>query len=217
MPYFFITMKNKNNITLSTKVVEDFIWMSLRYCIGRHTGAAANHANTIMQIMHNYSHCFTKERKQLIIDDIRKEINQVLAFQKNVCLDTHSEKDIFSFLFYSIEENEDTTNFIYTIDDTKMRLLREKRLVNSIKPWESFESLYLDLINWVKLANYLDEDTYYKVTTEYQGKTEEHICYAYPMKIGNSYTRVFSSVLEVNDKYIASEYITKVEPINKIN
>ena len=82
---------------------------------------------------------------------------------------------IFSLLFYSIEENEDTTNFIYTIDDTKMKLLKEKRLVNVIKPWESFESLYLDLINWVKLANYLDEDSYYKVTTEYQGKTEEHI------------------------------------------
>lgn len=210
-------MNNSNNIILSSKVVEDFIWMSLRYCIGRHTGAAINHANTIIQVLHNYSHCFNKERKQLIIKDIRREINRILAFQKNICLDTPSEKDIFSFLLYSIEENEDTTNFIYTIDAAKMKLLKEKRLVDSIKPWESFENLYTDLINWVKLANYLDSDTHYKVTTNYQGKIEEHICYAYPMKIGNSYTRVFSSVLEVNDKYIASEYITKVELINKTN
>lgn len=210
-------MNNSNNIILSSKVVEDFIWMSLRYCIGRHTGAAANHANTIMQIMHKYSHKFTKERKQLIIDDIRREINLVLASRKNICLDSYSDNDIFSLLFYSIEENEDTTNFIYTIDANRMRLLKEKRLVDTIKPWESFENLYIDLINWVKLANYLDEDSYYKVTTEYQGKTEEHICYAYPIKIGNSYTRVFSSVLEVSDKYIASEYITKVESINKTN
>lgn len=210
-------MNISNNIILSSKVVEDFIWMSLRYCIGRHTGAAANHANTIMQIMHKYSHKFTKERKQLIIDDIRREINLVLASQKNICLDSYSDNDIFSLLFYSIEENEDTTNFIYTIDTNRMRLLKERRIGDSIKPWESFENLYIDLINWVKLANYLDEDSYYKVTTEYQGKTEEHICYAYPIKIGNSYTRVFSSVLEVNEKYIAPEYITKVEPINKTN
>lgn len=217
MPYFFTTMKNKNDITLSTKVVEDFIWMSLRYCIGRRTGAAIEHANTIMQIMHKYSHKFTKERKQLIIDDIRSEINLVLARQKNICLDSYSDNDIFSLLFYSIEENEDTTNFIYTIDANRMRLLKERRIGDSIKPWESFENLYIDLISWVKLANYLDEDSYYKVTTEYQGKTEEHICYAYPMKIGNSYTRVFSSVLEVSDKYIAPEYMIKVESINKTN
>jgi hypothetical protein len=120
-------------------------------------------------------------------------------------------------LFYSIEENEDTTNFIYTIDANRMRLLKERRIGDSIKPWESFENLYIDLISWVKLANYLDEDSYYKVTTEYQGKTEEHICYAYPIKIGNSYTRVFSSVLEVSDKYIAPEYMIKVEPINRTN
>lgn len=210
-------MNNSNNIILSSKVVEDFIWMSLRYCIGRHTGAAANHANTIMQIMHKYSNKFTKERKQLIIDDIRREINLTLAGKKNICLDSYSDNDIFSLLFYSIEENEDTTNFIYTIDANRMRLLKERRIGDSIKPWESFENLYIDLISWVKLANYLDEDSYYKVTTEYQGKTEEHICYAYPIKIGNSYTRVFSSVLEVSDKYIAPEYITKVEPINQIN
>lgn len=210
-------MNNSNDLILSSKVVEDFIWMSLRYCIGRHTGAAADHANTIMQIMHKYSHKFTKERKQLIIDDIRREINLVLASQKNICLDSYSDNNIFSLLFYSIEENEDTTNFIYTIDANRMRLLKERRIGDSIKPWESFENLYSDLINWVKLANYLDEDTYYKITTEYQGKIEEHICYAYPMKIGNSYTRVFSSILEVSDKYIASEYITKIEPINKTN
>lgn len=210
-------MNNSNNLILSSKVVEDFIWMSLRYCIGRRTGAAAEHANTIMQIMHKYSHKFTKERKQLIIDDIRSEINRVLARQKNICLDSYSDNDIFSLLFYSIEENEDTTNFIYTIDANRMRLLKERRIGDPIKPWESFENLYIDLISWVKLANYLDEDSYYKVTTEYQGKTEEHICYAYPMKIGNSYTRVFSSVLEVSDKYIAPEYMIKVESINRTN
>lgn len=210
-------MNNSNNLILSSKVVEDFIWMSLRYCIGRHTGAAAEHANTIMQIMHKYSHKFTKERKQLIIDDIRREINLVLARQKNICLDSYSDNDIFSLLFYSIEENEDTTNFIYTIDANRMRLLKERRIGDPIKPWESFENLYIDLISWVKLANYLNEDSYYKVTTEYQGKTEEHICYAYPIKIGNSYTRVFSSVLEVSDKYIAPEYMIKVESINRIN
>lgn len=210
-------MKNKNNITLSTKVVENFIWMSLRYCIGRHTGAAICHANTIKQVICDNPNAFSSDSIKRIVDDIRREINMILNGPMNVVMDAYSDLDLFSPLFYSLEENEDTTKYVYTIHEKTGQILKEIRIDKPIHKWESFENLYIDLINWVKLANYLDEDTYYKITTEYQGKIEEHICYAYPMKIGNSYTRVFSSVLEVSDKYIASEYITKVEPINKTN
>lgn len=206
-----------NLITLSTKTVEDLIWMSYRYCIGRRTGVAIDHARTIMDIVHKNPEAFTEEQKMQMVDDIRREINGKLFWARNVVIDMISNLDIFSLLFYNISDEEDTTKFVYTIHEKTGAIHRDVRLVDTIQPEQGFESLYLDLINWVKLANYLDEDSHYKITTEYQDKIEEHICYAYPIKIGNTYIKVFSSVLEVSDRYIAPEYITKVEPINKIN
>ena len=37
-------------ITITNREMEDFIWMSTRYCIGRHTIAAAAHADTIAKV-----------------------------------------------------------------------------------------------------------------------------------------------------------------------
>ena len=213
MPYFFnLKAMDKNNlISLSPKVVEDFIWMSYRYCIGRHTGAAICHANTIKQVIRDSTNAFSDESIQRMVADIRREINMVLSSPMNVVMDSYSELDLFSLLFLCIEENEDTTKFVYNIHERTGEILKERRLDNPIQRWESFESLYIDLIEWVKLANYLDVDSHYKVTVEYNGKQEEHICYAYPMRIGNSYTKVFSSVLEKGNSYISPEYIITVE------
>ena len=214
MPYFFnLKAMDKNNlISLSPKVIEDFIWMSYRYCIGRHTGAAIHHANTIKQVIRDSINTFSDESIQRMVADIRREINMVLSTPMNVVIDSYSELDLFSLLFLCIEENEDTTKFVYNIHERTGEILKERRLDKPIQRWESFECLYLDLIEWVKLANYLDVNSHYKVTVEYNGKQEEHICYAYPVQIGNSYTKVFSSVLEKGNSYISPEYIITVEP-----
>ena len=58
--------KKKNNICLDNKAMEDFIWMSYRYCIGRKTIAAATHADTIREFINNNPVFFTSASFGLI-------------------------------------------------------------------------------------------------------------------------------------------------------
>lgn len=213
MPYFFNLNLMDNLITLSTKTVEDLIWMSYRYCIGRHTGAAINHARTIMNIVHKNPNAFTKEQKMQMVDDIRREINNTLSWSRNVSIDMSSNLDIFSLLFYNIEDEEDTTKFVYTVHEKTGVIHTDTRLVDTIQPWEGFESLYTDLIEWVKLSNWLDTSIHQKVYVDYNGKKEVIICYPYPIKDGNIYSVAYSSVENPFGGYIASEYITQIKPL----
>lgn len=202
-----------NLITLSTKTVEDLIWMSYRYCIGRHTGAAITHARTIMNIVHKNPNAFTKEQKMQMVDDIRREINNTLSWSRNVSMDMSSNLDIFSLLFYNIEDGEDTTKFVYTVHEKTGAIHTDTRLVDTIQPWEGFESLYTDLIEWVKLSNWLDISIHQKVYVDYNGKKEVIICYPYPIKDGNVYSVAYSSVDDPFRGYIAPEYITQIKPL----
>jgi len=58
---------------------EDCMWMSYRYCIGRHTIASHMHANTIWQ---NCKGRMTDERALFTAYDINREIEMSLAFMK---------------------------------------------------------------------------------------------------------------------------------------
>ena len=82
MPYFFNLKAMNNSISLSPKVVEDFIWMSYRYCIGRHTGAAICHANTIKQVIRDSTNAFSDESIQRMVADIRREINMASSLRE---------------------------------------------------------------------------------------------------------------------------------------
>ena len=58
--------------------LEDLIWMSYRYCIGRHTLAATMHAGHIAQ---NSYHAIPDDRKEFMAHDIRREINEALSME----------------------------------------------------------------------------------------------------------------------------------------
>ena len=58
---------------------EDCMWMSYRYCIGRHTIAAHMHASDIWQ---NCKRRMSKERQLFTAFDINREIERSLAFIK---------------------------------------------------------------------------------------------------------------------------------------
>ena len=55
--------------------MEDLIWMSYRYCIGRKTIAAHSHAGNIAR--YSFDH-ISDGRKRFMAKDIREEINDVL-------------------------------------------------------------------------------------------------------------------------------------------
>lgn len=58
---------------------EDLIWMSYRYCIGRHTIAAGMHAGNIVK---NAYEKLNPERQEFMAFDIRREIESVLRWSK---------------------------------------------------------------------------------------------------------------------------------------
>lgn len=54
-------------ITITNREMEDFIWMSSRYCIGRHTIAAATHADTIAKVLTANPDILSKEMQEFMV------------------------------------------------------------------------------------------------------------------------------------------------------
>ena len=65
--------------TKMTTYEEDCMWMSYRYCIGRHTIAAHMHAGSIW---HHCKNRMSKERQLFTAFDINREVEMSLAFMK---------------------------------------------------------------------------------------------------------------------------------------
>lgn len=69
--------KKTKNVKMLTQYEEDCVWMSYRYCIGRHTIASHCHAEDIAR---NAYGRMTPERTQFISDDINNEIHSQLHY-----------------------------------------------------------------------------------------------------------------------------------------
>lgn len=69
--------KKTKNVKMLTQYEEDCVWMSYRYCIGRHTIASYSHAEDIAQ---NAYGRMTPERTQFMSDDINNEIHSQLHY-----------------------------------------------------------------------------------------------------------------------------------------
>ena len=69
--------KKTKNVKKLTQYEEDCVWMSYRYCIGRHTIASHCHAEDIAR---NAYGRMTPERTQFISDDINNEIHSQLHY-----------------------------------------------------------------------------------------------------------------------------------------
>lgn len=54
----------------------DLIWMSVRYCIGRHTITAAHHAGEIANIIYENPDILTKWEIERLIEDINNEVRR---------------------------------------------------------------------------------------------------------------------------------------------
>jgi hypothetical protein len=90
--------KKKNTINISNSSLEDMIWMSYRYCIGRHTIAAAHHAETIHSVIKSNPDLMSNEKKAFNAKDIRREITSQIAFRSNVYVEGCNDFDAFSLL-----------------------------------------------------------------------------------------------------------------------
>lgn len=208
-------MRNKNkDVKISRDSFEDFIWTSYRYCIGRHTIAAACHTDTIAKAIKDNPHALTKERIEFMAVDIFREVNQHLNWKDSYQIYGVRDMDIFSAVLYASNEVENPKEWIYEVDAYSGD-------ITTIKPTNpltcKFDDDYIDLMPWVKLANWLDKSSHKMVTTEFEGKVEIRECFHYPQRYDGEYKQVWSSVEDAcmsANRWVAEEFITKIEDIH---
>lgn len=200
--------KNNNEIVLSKRTVEDFIWMSYRYCIGRKTIAAAMHAETIARILIHNRELF-KNKIEQFVNDIRNEINYVLNCKNDVIINGFPKEDVFSKLCYAYKPDK---NWKYEYSKG------EVFIIDNVKNSEDTPSIYhsdftrdyIDIVPWVKLANLLDETSHktFIVKDPTDGQIKECVCYPYPkQKNDGTFEEVWN---DINDSLV-THYIRLAE------
>lgn len=207
-------MRNKNkDVKISRDSFEDFIWTSYRYCIGRHTIAAACHADTIAKAIKDNPHALTKERKEFNSVDIMREVNDRCNWKDCYRIYGTRDMDIFSAVLYASNELENPRDYIYEVDAYSgdvTPIKADKELLCK------FDDDYIDLMPWVKLSYWLNESTHKMVTTVFEGKEETRICFPFPIKCGGKYKQVWTAVEDASmsaNRWIAEEFITKIADI----
>lgn len=196
-------MKKKNKIEIvNSSFFEDLLWMSYRYCIGRHTIAAHSHAGEIAK---NAYHVLSEDRKFFMAHDIRKEINDVLHLKKNVrCLDyrNHIYNDGVSLIIEEtinkygkqLPNGFDFDHYEYDINNGKVKVIEWGE---GILDYQKFTVAYEELLPWIKLANAFDSSCHKKLTVNVDGKNVEYEVMPFP------YINVFDKTID--KKWISIE------------
>ena len=213
-------MKKKPTIIISNSKMEDFIWMSYRYCIGRKTIAACTHADTIASLITSNPDMLTLERKAFMVQDIREEVTNSINFKRCIRIDgNHFRKDIFSPLMYALNDYPNRKKKVFHFDANTNEIYKVE-YDESLYEFDRPDSDYNDLIPWVKLANLLDTSCHRVITAVFDGKKQEIICYPFPREIRNddgsiTYKESWTGVKYGNCvsvcRYISDEYITEIE------
>lgn len=143
--------------------LEDFIWMSYRYCIGRHTIASNMHASTIVKYIDNINDA----RKDFMATDIRREIADCLSFKSNFHINGYCDlTDPISIWFDYLIDNNIVLNDAclkeskFTIDSNTGQVFIDSIELGDNKNDYRYDSISMDihdLLVWIKLANYLDK------------------------------------------------------------
>lgn len=203
----------KNKLKISQSSLDDLIWMSYRYCIGRHTIAAASHADTIKNVIQQNKDAFSVDRLKFYARDIRDCINSILHWRDDVSIEGFANNwDAYSALLYEVSKHDNPNELKFTID-TYNKTIYTDLLGKENKSSKDYD--YHDFIRWTKLANWLDADCHRIVVTNFKGKIEEHRCFPYPIRIGNKYEEAWSDIdLSLGvDWYIAKQYIKEIKEL----
>lgn len=217
--------KQYKAIITDESYMEDLIWMSYRYCIGRHTIAANSHAGDIA--MYSFDH-ISENRKSFMAHDIRQEINDTLRWRNNIeCHDYRNmlDKDALSIIIESLYEKYGTqlpsediwTKYKYKIENGVLNIEEYDGKVDH----EHISTIFHDLLPWIKLANALDKNCHRIITTVYNGETEKHECFPYP-SLDYQGIQVDIKWIDIDsyrknpgvDTYINSQYITEISPLS---
>ena len=208
---------------------KDLLFCSCRYCIGRHTATAICMPNDIVKNAIEYLDLLDKK---FLAHDIRKQINDTLQYYKhnmNICdYRSHITMDALTRIVECIENSRlDNHEEVFLIDDYFFNVNQTDVVIepydnsNSNSYDDSFFTCYTILIPWIKLANALDDDSYYIVEYKLNEEVKSEICFPIPI-VSSDLKNISIKYMPVNtylenpyiDSWIQSELITNVNPLN---
>ena len=190
-------MRNKEKITveISPRNLEDFIWMSYRYCIGRKTIAAASHACTIAELIFKNPNLLSEDRKEFMAQDIRQSVLDTLKWNQRIrILNQYNNVnwDFYALLLEGMSECPYPNEAVFVIDFENHKLTWERREYQNCidKP----DDMQDDLIGWVKLANALDKTCHKDIVVNVNGKEHIERCFPYVARTQGEYKLVWASL-----------------------
>ena len=201
------------NINLERHSLEDFIWMSCRYCIGRHTISSAAHADTIAKVLRDNPKSLPQFRYYYLAKEIRSIIRSQCTWNDTISADGYRDFDVLSAVLLKSAELKDPKKYAYNVNTITGEVTAT---IPEIPITAPFDVDAIDLIPWVKLANWLDKNTHVNIVMEFDGKTIKKECFPFPIKIDGKYQTVYARVEDADisiNKWIASEYILKKENV----
>jgi hypothetical protein len=145
-------------------VIQSMVWMSYRYCIGRHSIGACMHAPELAQFI-NLNPRAARD-KQFMAKDIRGSISDVMRWRDDVHVDGFPERvDAYSLILREIVDKKldfEHKLYKYNVDFyTNTVSTEERRLTDETAQRLSYLDSIIgqnisDLMPWIKLANWLD-------------------------------------------------------------
>ena len=233
-------MGRRKKLTLVQKhkeAITDMIWMSIRYCIGRHTIAAAMHTQNLVKFI---SDCpeFTEEDRKRFARDIIARINEVVGNNSNVSVKLYGECDKFDAYFllckyayewmvtYDKTYQEWEVHFrthdfeLDCVDGIVEEFPREIKNEGKFDYISSIWDLEIDLKGWSKFAQYLNpiHEIKYNDTEANEIHDKAIRYYSVSRYEGDEYPSLYEhfcpwAVYEsrpYNDTYIPVEFIKEI-------
>ena len=145
-------------------VIQSMVWMSYRYCIGRHSIAANMHAPELAQFIDLNPKA--ARDKQFTAKDIRQSISDVIRWRDDVHVDGFPERvDAYSLILREIVDKKldfEHKLYKYNVDfHTNIVDVEEVQITDETAQRLSYLDSIIgqnisDLMPWIKLANWLD-------------------------------------------------------------
>jgi hypothetical protein len=172
-------------IMQNDKFLEDLLWTSYRYCIGRHS-----YVTTYAKDMGDYFYDkLSDETKEHNAEDIRQQIADQLQFSPfnfgyDYSVRREDRRPLEDFLEFinslnvtSSEELSDITNVEAYIEDGKLNYAISRKS-NAKYDNKVYEMDFMDLLPWADLASLFDVKNHKMVTMRNaDGKEETVECY----------------------------------------
>jgi hypothetical protein len=198
-----------------TELEKTMVWMSYRYCIGRHTIAAHCHAGDLANFIYDKT---SDEYKQFLSEDINSEIaNQltfgILSFENRWSIPRHLFKPL-EILYDALTKAEiDSPEKYQRIKEIEVYYDTKKGFTYSTYFWDEpkmYKRSLMDIQDlevWQRLANLLDTPSHKKCTLT-DGTEVEY----YEYTILNTYGGTFQfekikSPIEKYHNFVTNKFI----------